>query len=88
MLSVLHCSYEVLRVCAILLQPAVPEISEKMLNRLGVPLENRFLEDAQDSFGVLEGEEYERAGRNLGPGQGEIFETSRAVEAQASFVAQ
>ena len=43
----LNIVYESLRVIAILLQPATPETASKVLNRLGVPLESRFLDDAE-----------------------------------------
>ena len=48
--TVLHACYETLRVCAILMQPAVPSIAYKILNRLGIPLESRYLDDAKLGF--------------------------------------
>ncbi|CBY38518.1 unnamed protein product [Oikopleura dioica] len=71
--SALHACYELLRVSAILLQPAIPQISSKILNRLGIPLENRYFEDAEDSFSGMDGEQFERVGRLLGPQQGHLF---------------
>ena len=48
--TVLHAIYECLRVCTILIQPAVPTVSYKILNRLGIPLESRYLDDAKLGF--------------------------------------
>lgn len=77
--SAVHACYELLRVCAILLQPATPNIANKILNRLGIPLESRLFEDACDSFCGLDGEEFERVGRLLGPPQGYIYKSSQLV---------
>ena len=71
--------YESIRVCAILLQPSVPDSAHKILNRLGIPLEARFFEDAQNSFSKLDGIDFDRTGRRLGPEQGLIFKTSKYV---------
>jgi len=80
--AVLHLVYESLRVTAILLQPATPTIATKVLNRLGVALESRHVDDAADVFAG-----YERAGRNLGPGQGHLFVTQKQLAKEASFLA-
>lgn len=61
--SVIFTIYELLRVCAILLQPAIPESSTNILNRLGVPLHLRNIEHAESSF--LSTSEY--IGNELGP---------------------
>ena len=68
--------------CAILLQPAIPIISTKLLNRLGIPLESRLYEDACDSFAALDGEQFERVGRLLGPKQGHLYMSSKIVAKQ------
>ncbi|CAG5097262.1 Oidioi.mRNA.OKI2018_I69.XSR.g15001.t1.cds [Oikopleura dioica] len=90
--SAIHACYELLRVSAILLQPAIPQISSKILNRLGIPLENRFYEDAEDSFSGMDGDQFERVGRLLGPNQGHLFKTSalvkKEIEQMAKFEAQ
>jgi Methionyl-tRNA synthetase len=36
---------ETLRVCGILLQPIVPELSDTLLKKLGIPKENRMWKD-------------------------------------------
>ena len=61
--SVIFTIYELLRVCAILLQPAIPESSTNILNRLGVPPHLRNIEHAESSF--LSTSEY--IGNELGP---------------------
>ena len=78
--SAIHACYETLRVCAILMQPATPLISNKILNRLGIPLESRLYDDACDSFSGLYGEQFERVGRLLGPPQGNIYKSSALVK--------
>jgi methionyl-tRNA synthetase len=42
---VLHVALETLRVCGILFQPMMPELTERLLTRLGVPLDRRRMED-------------------------------------------
>ena len=42
---VLHLTMETLRVCGILLQPIVPELSDTLLKKLGIPKENRMWKD-------------------------------------------
>ena len=49
----LHAVYESLRVVAILMQPAAPSIAYKILNRLGIPLESRYLDDAKIGFTTM-----------------------------------
>lgn len=61
------------------MQPVAPTISNKVLNRLGIPLENRFFDDALDSFSALDGEQFERVGRLLGPVQGHVYKKSELV---------
>ena len=51
--TVLHAVYESLRVVAILMQPAAPSIAYKILNRLGIPLESRYLDDAKIGFTTI-----------------------------------
>jgi len=80
--TVLHAVYESLRVVAILMQPAAPSIAYKILNRLGIPLESRYLDDAKDSFSGLDEIEFERSGRRLGPNQGLIFQTNSVMVAK------
>jgi methionyl-tRNA synthetase len=43
--SVLHLTLETLRVCGILLQPIVPELSDTLLRKLGIPKEKRMWKD-------------------------------------------
>ena len=86
--SAIHACYELIRVCAILLQPATPTIAAKCLNRLGIPMESRMLEDARDSFCALDGEKFERVGRLLGPPQGMIFKTSIVAKKEKADVAR
>ncbi|XP_059164169.1 methionine--tRNA ligase, mitochondrial-like [Physella acuta] len=43
---VLHVAMETLRVCGILLQPIIPSITQKLLNRLGVPENERSYSNA------------------------------------------
>ncbi|BFZ06033.1 hypothetical protein BsWGS_09072 [Bradybaena similaris] len=47
LLTVLHVAMETLRVCGILLQPIVPDLSDRLLTRLGVPVYERQYSDAQ-----------------------------------------
>ncbi|GFG35949.1 hypothetical protein Cfor_02919 [Coptotermes formosanus] len=42
---VLHLTMETLRVCGILLQPIVPELSDMLLRKLGIPKEKRMWKD-------------------------------------------
>lgn len=42
---VLHLTMETLRVCGILLQPIVPELSDTLLRKLGIPKEKRMWKD-------------------------------------------
>lgn len=42
---VLHLTMETLRVCGILLQPIVPELSNTLLSKLGIPKEKRMWRD-------------------------------------------
>ena len=42
---VLHLTMETLRVCGILLQPIVPELSDMLLKKLGIPKEKRMWKD-------------------------------------------
>ena len=69
--SVIFTIYELLRVCAILLQPAIPESSTNILNRLGVPLHLRNIEHAESSF--LSTSEY--IGNELGPVSEKLYRT-------------
>lgn len=39
--TIISVTLETLRVCGIILQPIIPELSEKLLNKLNVKLENR-----------------------------------------------
>ena len=48
--SVIFTIYELLRVVAILLQPAVPESSKRILDRIGVDEHSRRIENAESSF--------------------------------------
>jgi methionyl-tRNA synthetase len=45
--SVLHLTLETLRVCGILLQPIIPNISSNLLNKINVPRERRHFSDAK-----------------------------------------
>jgi hypothetical protein len=62
------------------MQPATPLIAGKILNRLGIPLESRLFEDACDSFSALDGDQFERVGRLLGPVQGTLFKSSGLIK--------
>lgn len=48
--SVIHMALETLRVCGILLQPIVPNLSTKLLNRLGIPTDKRSFDSAKQSY--------------------------------------
>ncbi|KAH3804912.1 hypothetical protein DPMN_133205 [Dreissena polymorpha] len=48
--TVIHISLETLRVCGILLQPAIPAISDRLLSRLGIPAEKRTFELARKPY--------------------------------------
>ncbi|GAB1599413.1 methionine--tRNA ligase, mitochondrial-like [Argonauta hians] len=39
--TLLHITMETLRICSLLLLPVIPRLSSKLLNRLGIPLENQ-----------------------------------------------
>ncbi|VDP32602.1 unnamed protein product [Soboliphyme baturini] len=39
--TTLHVTYQALRLCGILLQPIIPDHAERLLDRLGIPLEDR-----------------------------------------------
>ncbi|XP_070173846.1 methionine--tRNA ligase, mitochondrial-like isoform X2 [Littorina saxatilis] len=47
--SVLHVAMETLRVCGILLQPMIPQLTDRLLTRLGVSEEERCISDVCDS---------------------------------------
>ena len=47
---VLHLSLDTLRVSGILLQPVIPNISERLLNRLGIPKHRRTFECARKPY--------------------------------------
>uniref|UniRef100_A0A665VMQ7 Methionine--tRNA ligase, mitochondrial n=1 Tax=Echeneis naucrates TaxID=173247 RepID=A0A665VMQ7_ECHNA len=70
--TIIHVSFECLRIYGTLLQPIVPELSNKLLSRLGVPLSNRswaslnFLPRYQGSDCPFEG-------NTLGPDSGVLF---------------
>ena len=48
--TVLHISLETLRVSGILLQPIIPNISQRLLDRLGIPVDKRGLENAKRPY--------------------------------------
>lgn len=48
--SVLHVALETLRVSGILLQPVIPNLSEHMLNRLGIPANKRTFDCARKPY--------------------------------------
>lgn len=48
--SVVYCSYEAMRVSAILLQPLLPVMAHKVLDKLSIPQEDRTLENAGMCF--------------------------------------
>ncbi|XP_072524357.1 methionine--tRNA ligase, mitochondrial [Salminus brasiliensis] len=71
--TILHVSMECLRVYGILLQPAVPELADKILSRLGVRPGERSWDHALDFLSKYRGRDclYER--RALGPDTGVLF---------------
>ncbi|CAN9515182.1 unnamed protein product [Ophioblennius macclurei] len=70
--TIIHVSLECLRVYGTLLQPVVPEISDKLLSRLGVrPGERSWA--ALDFLPRYEGKECPFEGRALGPDSGVLF---------------
>lgn len=48
--SVIHLALETLRVCGILLQPVIPTLSERLLNRLGIPKNRRSFDCAKKPY--------------------------------------
>lgn len=48
--SVIHVALETLRVSGILLQPVIPNLSERLLNRLGVPKDKRTFQCAREPY--------------------------------------
>lgn len=44
--DVIYLSLETLRICAILMQPVIPHISDRILNKLNIPQSERYWEDA------------------------------------------
>ena len=65
--TLIHISLETLRVTGILLQPIIPTITEKLLNRLGMPQDKRTLEHARKPY--LNSPEH----LPLGPNEGVIL---------------
>ena len=63
--TTLHVTYESLRIIGILLQPLVPQLSDKLLTRLGVPVNERKKSDAVLSQKMV--------GRQLGTESGQLF---------------
>ncbi|KAH9488994.1 Methionine--tRNA ligase, mitochondrial [Bulinus truncatus] len=59
LLVTLHVALETLRVCGIVMQPVMPDLTERLLTRLGVPKNERFFKDAKTA--AFNGY------RNLGP---------------------
>ncbi|CAH1795590.1 unnamed protein product [Owenia fusiformis] len=47
--NTLHCTYEILHVCGILLQPMVPNLSNSLLSHLGIPSHSRTYQNATRS---------------------------------------
>ncbi|KAL5004792.1 hypothetical protein ScPMuIL_018248 [Solemya velum] len=45
--SVLHVVMETLRVCAVLLKPVVPDMSDRAMDRLGIPKQQRLVRDTK-----------------------------------------
>lgn len=64
--TLLHCVFEGLRVCGILLQPFIPSLAERLLDHLAIPTQSRSWEDAKNSFVELEGASHPLVGKPLG----------------------
>lgn len=45
--TVLHLTMETLRVCGIILQPVIPELTNMLLNKLNIPVEQRYWNNIQ-----------------------------------------
>ncbi|KAG9281215.1 methionine-tRNA ligase, mitochondrial [Astyanax mexicanus] len=80
--TILHVSMECLRIYSILLQPAVPELADKILSRLGVRSDERSWDNACNFLPKYEGRDcpYER--RPLGPDTGVLFNRLERNEKQ------
>ncbi|XP_037531631.1 methionine--tRNA ligase, mitochondrial [Nematolebias whitei] len=70
--TIIHVSLECLRIYGTLLQPVVPEISNKLLNRLGVQPDERNWE-ALNFLPKYQGRDCPFEGRPLGPDSGVLF---------------
>lgn len=70
--TIIHVSLECLRIYGILLQPVVPEISNKLLSRLGVQLHERSWTDL-DFLPRYRGMDCPFEGRTLGSDSGVLF---------------
>lgn len=68
--SVLRIIFESLRVCGIILQPVIPDMSAKILNKINVAVDKRNWSDTRIDFEQIEKNE---AHRNLGPGDAILF---------------
>lgn len=67
--TVLRITFETLRICGILLQPIVPELSVKLLDKLNVDANCRYWKDARVDFGHSN----MNADVGLGPGDAMLF---------------
>lgn len=63
--TVLFATYETARICAILLQPVVPEFSDRALTRLGVIAEERSVDFAH--FNAIPSLSGRKLGADFGP---------------------
>ena len=74
--NILHVCFRALYTCGILLQPAVPNISSRLLDRLGVPVDGRLPDNLLD-WKVFTGVEPLRSpawgGHSLGNDVGMLF---------------
>lgn len=68
--TVLHITLETLRVCGIILQPVIPELSKTILDKLSVDVSKRTWDDTEH---LLNEKSTNTADVNLGTGSANIF---------------
>ncbi|XP_072034833.1 methionine--tRNA ligase, mitochondrial-like [Amphiura filiformis] len=74
-----HVTMETLRVCGILLQPVIPKMADKLLNRLGIG-ENERTWVYLESFKTYHGKAGGYDGRQLGNSGGILFKKIKQIE--------
>lgn len=64
---VLHVAMETLRVCSILLQPVAPQFSDKILNKLNIPVDCRTVKHAKRKLEIpfTDGHELDKGPVNI-----------------------